>query len=345
MTAEELELRLNRLSGLSAAEAEELRRAYHYLESDPGASLTKSRIILEKLVLLLFEAETGKPPRKPALGEMLNDNQFTRKLDRRIVSRMNSIRDMANLGAHGEPVLPEDALRVLEDLCAILEWHRQRTHGTGLVGGTNPAGQRPARVRVSVGGHWRRPLGFAAALVGLVAVGPLASLIDGIGPPWPNKPGVVAFCVLASAACVISACRQESARESQADPRRATRRWPAVFVASLVAFILLKSFFCYNAPSFTNQVAGGFLLQDKTREFLSDDPAATVESLLEEALYHPTEVWEPWTVYLIQVAILVSWSTLFASMSFPLVAALLSTTKSGQESSPERPPDAAEKAS
>jgi hypothetical protein len=339
MTAEELELRLNRLSGLPPAEAEELRRAWQYIDSDPGASLTKSRIILEKLVLGLFQAETGKPPRKPELGELLNDNQFTRKLDRRIVSRMNSIRDMANLGAHGEPVLPEDARRVLEDLCAVLEWHRQRSHGPGPAGATAPAGRRLVPARVGTRVPWRGRLGFAAALVAFVALPPLASLVAGIGPPWPHPAGVAAFCALAGAACVLLAHRRALTREDEADPWRGTRRWFGLFIVSLVAFILLKSFFCYNAPSFANQVAGGFVLQDDMKDFLKDDPSATVETLLEEALYHPTRVWEPWSVYLVRGAILVSWVALFAGLAYPLASALFARKGPGEPGggSPRRP--------
>src|SRR5262249_52700096 len=44
----------------------------------------------------------------------------------RISARMNAIRDMGNLGPHGEVVEPQDAMRVLEDLCEVLEWYEQR---------------------------------------------------------------------------------------------------------------------------------------------------------------------------------------------------------------------------
>jgi hypothetical protein len=320
MTAEELELRLNRLGGLPAVDAEELRRACQYVDSDPGASLTKSRIILEKLVLLLFRAETGRAPRRPELGEVLNDNQFTRKIDRRIVSRMNSIRDMANLGAHGEPVLAEDASRVLEDLCAILEWHRQQPAGSGLAAAA-PA-RRAARIHVALRASWWRRLRVPAALVGIVAFSPLVSLVGGIGPPWPDAPGVAAFCALANAGGVLFAFGQASTRAPGAGPWHGTHRWLGVFVASLVLFIVLKAFFCYNAPSFANQVAGGFVLREDARASLQDDPNATVESLLEEGLYHPTAVWEPWSVYVVQVGLLVCWTTLFASLAVPLAGAL-----------------------
>ena len=96
----------------------------HYIQPDAASSLTKSRIVLEKLLFMVYTVEMGQEPRKPLLGEMLADNQFTRRIERRILSRMNSVRDMGNLGPHGEPVQPNDGSRVLDDLCEILNWRR-----------------------------------------------------------------------------------------------------------------------------------------------------------------------------------------------------------------------------
>jgi hypothetical protein len=126
MSDTDLENRVGRLEKALAAFSEELRLAYRYVQTDAGSSLTKSRIILEKLVLQTYKSEMGKEPRKPLLGEMLADNQFTRKIERRIVSRMNNIRDLGNLGPHGERVEACDAARALDDLCEVLDWHLDR---------------------------------------------------------------------------------------------------------------------------------------------------------------------------------------------------------------------------
>ncbi|HLW65849.1 MAG TPA: DUF4145 domain-containing protein [Gemmataceae bacterium] len=107
------------------AYSEDIQLACEYVEPDAASSLTKSRIVMEKLLIEVFKREMGTEPRKPLLGEILNDNQFTRKLDRRILSRMNAIRDMGNLGPHGERVEASDAARVLDDLCVILDWYLQ----------------------------------------------------------------------------------------------------------------------------------------------------------------------------------------------------------------------------
>ena len=44
-------------------------------------------------------------------------------MPRRITARMNAIRDMSNLGPHGEEVDATDAIRVMRDLIDVLEWY------------------------------------------------------------------------------------------------------------------------------------------------------------------------------------------------------------------------------
>jgi hypothetical protein len=130
MRVDHLESRVGKLEKALSAFSEELRFALRYIQHDAASSLTKSRVVLEKLLVRIYTVEMGQEPRKPLLGDILVDNQFTRKIDRRILSRMNSIRDMGNLGSHGEPVQPSDAARVLDDLCEVLEWFLQRNAGS-----------------------------------------------------------------------------------------------------------------------------------------------------------------------------------------------------------------------
>ncbi len=88
MSAQELDSRLDRLEKAFAGFSPDLRLARRYMEPDAASSLTKSRMVLEKLVIQVYAAEMGHEPRKPLLGDMLADNQFTRKVERRILSRM-----------------------------------------------------------------------------------------------------------------------------------------------------------------------------------------------------------------------------------------------------------------
>lgn len=109
----------------------QLSLAFKYSKNDPSGSLGKSRTVLEKLILEMFVTEMGKEPKKKGLGGMLNDNQFTRKIDRRILALMNAAKDMGNLGAHGDDVVTEDAERSLIDLCKIIDWqyHYKKNRG------------------------------------------------------------------------------------------------------------------------------------------------------------------------------------------------------------------------
>jgi hypothetical protein len=84
-------------------------------------------MIMELLLIDLYTTQMGKPPRRPLLGEMLNDNQFTRKLnDPRIVEMMHVVRGVGNLGPHGPHGTADDAATALERLCEVLEWYCER---------------------------------------------------------------------------------------------------------------------------------------------------------------------------------------------------------------------------
>lgn len=116
----------DRIAALEARVAELgsfLRSAVGYLSSDPASSLTKSRVILEKVLLAIYLAAMKKEPPRPMIGDMLADKAFMAYIPRRIAARMNAIRDMSNLGPHGEEVNATDAIRVMRDLIDVLEWY------------------------------------------------------------------------------------------------------------------------------------------------------------------------------------------------------------------------------
>jgi len=125
MTDEEKAL-ADRIAALEARVAELgsfLRSAIGYLSSDPASSLTKSRVILERVLLTLYRKSMKKEPSRAMIGDMLADKVFMANIPRRIAARMNAIRDMSNLGPHGEEVDSTDAIRVMRDLIDVLEWY------------------------------------------------------------------------------------------------------------------------------------------------------------------------------------------------------------------------------
>jgi uncharacterized protein (TIGR02145 family) len=119
----ELEIRIKKLEQRLDFLSDQLNKAFIYIKDDPHSSLTKSRTILERILLNIYKLEMDQEPKRIELGAILTDNQFTRKIDKRIVSRMNAIRDMSNLGVHGEKVVSKDARIVLDNLCEVLEWY------------------------------------------------------------------------------------------------------------------------------------------------------------------------------------------------------------------------------
>jgi hypothetical protein len=100
-----------------------LQAAVDYLDDDPQSSLTKSRIVLEKMLQGLYRRTMGKEPARSLISEMLADKTFAGKIERRMLARINAVRDMSNLGPHGESVDVADAFRVMEDLLDLLEWY------------------------------------------------------------------------------------------------------------------------------------------------------------------------------------------------------------------------------
>jgi Domain of unknown function (DUF4145) len=116
----------DRIAALEARVAELgvfLHSALAYLSSDPASSLTKSRVTLEKVLIVLYRGAMKKEPSRPMIGDMLGEKAFMATVPRRIAARMNSIREMSNLGPHGEEVDAADAIRVMRDLIDVLEWY------------------------------------------------------------------------------------------------------------------------------------------------------------------------------------------------------------------------------
>lgn len=123
---QDIKLIVDRITALEAKVEEltaYLKRAVDYASSDAQSSLTKSRIVLEQLLCSVYRREMRVDPPQPMIGPMLSDKAFAARIPRRMLSRMNAIRDMCNLGPHGGEVETSDAVRVMRDLIDVLEWY------------------------------------------------------------------------------------------------------------------------------------------------------------------------------------------------------------------------------
>lgn len=76
-----------------------------------------------------FIGELGEEPKRAELGFLLQNNQITKKLGRRVAAILNNVREKGNLGAHGEAVEPRDAERVLDETLDVVDWFLER-YGT-----------------------------------------------------------------------------------------------------------------------------------------------------------------------------------------------------------------------
>lgn len=103
--------------------AEYINEAISYANSDPQSALTKSRIVLEKILNRIYFHEIGKKPKNSMIGNILSDKEVIPKIPTRILVRMNFIREMTNIGTHGGDVTSDDAERVLHDIISIVEWY------------------------------------------------------------------------------------------------------------------------------------------------------------------------------------------------------------------------------
>src|SRR5207247_2382183 len=122
----DLEDRIHRLEEAFTAFADELHSAVDHLHTEAEVSVVKARTVLEGLLVELFVREMGKEPRKCEIGDMLADNQFTRKLDSVVLNKMTNVKNYGNIAIHVKfanavqpppHVHPKDAAKVLDDLC------------------------------------------------------------------------------------------------------------------------------------------------------------------------------------------------------------------------------------
>jgi hypothetical protein len=105
-----IEQKLAVIEGRLGDSASQLRIALSYRQSDPQSAVTKCRILLEKLLRDIYVREVGSPPEATMVGQLLALKEIRTTLPRRIHAKMTMVKEMANLGAHGDEVLPRSFL-------------------------------------------------------------------------------------------------------------------------------------------------------------------------------------------------------------------------------------------
>ncbi len=103
----------------------ELEQAKNYLRNDPNAVMMKLRLVLEALVSEVWEHH-NKNATTGSLAEMMNNASFKQVVERRVHSRMNSLRITGNLAVHSKDVNSSDALSSVDHLFEIVNWYLPR---------------------------------------------------------------------------------------------------------------------------------------------------------------------------------------------------------------------------
>jgi hypothetical protein len=172
---------------------------------------------------------------------------------------------------------------------------------------------RPAE-RVGLEDFLRQYRRLLAAFAALGAAPFLIFLVARIGPPWPEEVATSALvCVVNTVLLVLIYVRTAHARPAMY--QRGAKWLAIIFAVSLVVFVCLKSFLCYNAPDWQHQVAGGFILQPDIIGLIKTEPHWTIAELLAGAKYDAHRIWIPWTVDFVRAVVLVNWLVLFAALS------------------------------
>ncbi|MBV9126343.1 MAG: hypothetical protein JO112_23590 [Planctomycetes bacterium] len=181
-------------------------------------------------------------------------------------------------------------------------------------------------------------------LLSVSSLPPLTSLLLKIGPPWPGDAAAATVCIIVNMVCLLYIYNSRAHHESNV---RRLRRFKVIavgFLSSLLIYMLLKVFLCYNAPDWRHQVAGGLILQEDIRGLLRVNPQLNMTDLLQASDFNPEHLWVSWTVRLVQWLILVNWVFVYVFLSAAvgysvLPGAVKRTKKPAGSMGPQNSPD------
>ena len=120
-----LKEKIQKLQNQIAELSSYIKFAYHYMISDPYASLNKSRNILEDILKKVYLKEMEEPIKGPSIiGFALGTEDFTKKLNPTIYAKMASVRPLMNNASHsGSELSSKESVYVLDTLCDIMFWY------------------------------------------------------------------------------------------------------------------------------------------------------------------------------------------------------------------------------
>ncbi len=138
----------------------------------------------------------------------------------------------------------------------------------------------------------------------------LLRLLLNIGPPWPGKTSMPMLTTLTQVFVLIYVF-QFFGPLSRKRLEKRLRAFFFVLMGCFVIYIALYSFFVLETPT-KDRVVKGFIIQDRIKVILG--PTYTVEDALEGYVWDSEEIWEGWTVYTMQVSLLLAWILFFVAL-------------------------------
>lgn len=96
--------------------------AEKYTYPDPQSAVAKLRTFAEQIVLFIYHKHGLPKPYQPNLNDLLIATTFIQAVPRVIVSKLHTLRIQGNKGAHGETVLPQSAVMLLQEAFELGRW-------------------------------------------------------------------------------------------------------------------------------------------------------------------------------------------------------------------------------
>jgi hypothetical protein len=124
--AGQLRNRISKLSTKDITFKNNLKLAYDLMEKDPPLALAKIRMTLETVISKIYQQEKEHTPKTINLRSLLKTDFIHRVVDKRIITRMHTIRSIGNIGIHDGAVNAEDAKMGLENLCDVMDWYFEK---------------------------------------------------------------------------------------------------------------------------------------------------------------------------------------------------------------------------
>ncbi len=96
--------------------------AENYSRTDPSSATVKLRSFAEQIVLFIYHNHGLPKPYQSNLNDLLTNPSFVQAVPKVIVSKLHSLRIHGNRAAHGESVLAQTALWMLQEAYELGRW-------------------------------------------------------------------------------------------------------------------------------------------------------------------------------------------------------------------------------